>query len=307
MRHTPRHAAVALSSRRLQVVAMVMAATLALVVTSLVSQSRSQPAQAMAKIKCKQTTGTGRFDPIVHHDETPPVGHNHQFFGNNAWLSLPNPNAANLSDLQGKGTNCANPKDTAGYWVPVLQNKTTKAPVAVQAFTAYYRSFDFKEFGQGQPLPPDTRLVAEKHNWSCGQYMSVKPVPYIPDCSGATGQPGSTLTAHIDFPSCWNGVKPNHPASQVGDTTDNKNFAYESGGACPSGFPIKVVALRETISYQYTGHGTDLELSSDAEHGTTDGQSLHADFFNAWDTAGMASMVKNCVSGTGTPTAAECG
>src|SRR6478752_5539902 len=281
MRHTPRHAAMALPSRRLQVIAMIMAATLALIATSLVSQSRSQSAQAMAKIKCKQTTGTGRFDPIVHHDEQGQVGHNHQFFGNNAWLSLSNPNAANLSDLQGKGTNCENPKDTAGYWVPVLQYTATKKALTPQAFTAYYRS--------------------------CGQYMSVKPVPYIPDCSGATGKPGSTLTAHIDFPSCWNGVKPNHPASQVGDTTDNKNYAYRVGSSCPSGFPIKMVALRETISYPYTGKGADLELSSDAEHGTSDGQSLHADFFNAWDTAGFASMVKNCVSGTGTPTAAECG
>ena len=307
MRHTPRHAAMALPSRRLQVIAMIMAATLALIATSLVSQSRSQSAQAMAKIKCKQTTGTGRFDPIVHHDEQGQVGHNHQFFGNNAWLSLSNPNAANLSDLQGKGTNCENPKDTAGYWVPVLQYTATKKALTPQAFTAYYRSWDFKEFGQGQPFPADTRLVAEQHDWSCGQYMSVKPVPYIPDCTGATGKPGSTLTAHIDFPSCWNGVKPNHPASQVGDTTDNKNYAYRVGSSCPSGFPIKMVALRETISYPYTGKGADLELSSDAEHGTSDGQSLHADFFNAWDTAGFASMVKNCVSGTGTPTAAECG
>ena len=302
---SPSHAAVAPQPRRLKVVAMTLATTLALVVTLLALHA--QPAQAMAKIKCKQTTGTGRFDPIVHHDEASPVGHNHQFFGNNAWLSLPNPNTANLSDLQGRTTNCENAKDTAGYWVPVLQSTTTKAAVPVQAFTAYYRSWDFKEFGDGQPLPPDTRLVAEKHDWTCGQNMPQKPVPYIPDCSGASGTPGSTLTAHIDFPSCWNGVKPNHPAGQVGDTSDNRNFAYRVGSSCPSGFPIKVVALRETISYAYTGHGTDLELSSDPEHGTTDGQSLHADFFNAWDTAGMASMVKNCVSGTGTFTAAECG
>src|SRR6478736_10326968 len=183
MSTSPRHAAMPPPRRRLKLAAMVIASALALVAPSVLFSA--QPAQAMAKIKCKQTTGTGRFDPIVHHDETPPVGHNHQFFGNNAWLSLSNPNAANLSDLQGKGTNCENPKDTAGYWVPVLQYTATKKALTPQAFTAYYRSWDFKEVGQGQPFPADTRLVAEKHDWSCGQYMSVKPGPGIPDCTGA--------------------------------------------------------------------------------------------------------------------------
>ena len=305
MSTSPRHAAMPPPRRRLKLAAMVIASALALVAPSVLFSA--QPAQALAKIKCKQTTGTGQFDPIVHHDEKAPVGHQHQFFGNNAWLSLSNPNAANLSDLQGKTTNCVNPKDTAGYWVPVLRNTSTKAPVAVQAFTAYYRSWDFKDTGAGQPFPPDTRLVAQKHDWSCGQFMPQKPVSAIPDCSAATGRPGSTLTAHIDFPSCWNGVKPSHSASQIGDTNDNRNFAYRVGSSCPAGFPVKMVSLRETVSYTYTGHGTDLELSSDAEHGTTDGQSLHADFWNAWDTAGMASMVRDCVNGTGTFTTAECG
>src|SRR6478609_1971082 len=264
MSTSPRHAAMPPPRRRLKLAAMVIASALALVAPSVLSSA--QPAQALAKIKCKQTTGTGQFDPIVHHDEKAPVGHQHQFFGNNAWLSLSNPNAANLS--------------------------------AVQAFTAYYRSWDFKDTGAGQPFPPDTRLVAQKHDWSCGQFMPQKPVSAIPDCSAATGRPGSTLTAHIDFPSCWNGVKPSHSASQIGDTNDNRNFAYRVGSSCPAGFPVKMVSLRETVSYTYTGHGTDLELSSDAEHGTTDGQSLHADFWNAWDTAGMASMVRDCVNGT---------
>jgi hypothetical protein len=274
-----------------------------------VSSVATAPASsALAKIKCKQTTGTGEVDPIVHHNE-PAAGsaHLHQFFGNNSFLTLSNPNTANYQDLRSGGTNCVNPKDTAGYWTPVLRYKSTGKIVPTQAFTAYYRSWDFKTTGAGVPLPDDVRLVASQHSWTCGQFESVKPQAGVPDCSMASGSPGSTLTAHVDFPSCWDGVKPSHSTSQVGDTNDNKHFAYRTGSTCPAGFPVKTVQLRETLQFQYTGTGNDVELSSDHEKGTTDGMSLHGDFWNAWDPAGMASMVKNCVNPGGTATAAECG
>jgi hypothetical protein len=265
-------------------------------------------ASALAKIKCKQTTGTAKVDPIrTHNMPVSNMQHLHEFFGNNHFLSLSNPNAANYSDLVGQGTNCVNPADTAGYWVPALSYQSTGALVPVQAFTAYYRSWDFQKTGDGVPLPDDVRLIATKHDWTCGQFESTAPSQSIPDCSSANGSPGSTLTAHIDFPSCWDGVKPSHSSTEVGDTNDNKHFAYRVGSGCPAGFPIKTVALRETIQYDYQGRGDDLVLSSDSMMGTSDGQSLHADFWNAWTTAGMASMVKNCVNPGGNPTAAECG
>jgi len=277
--------------------------------TTLVSSvATSAPSQALSKIKCKQTTGTAHVDPIVHHNEQPSdMQHLHQFFGNNHLLSLPNPNAANYSDLLGQPTNCRNTGDTAGYWTPVLQYKASGQAVPVNAFTAYYRSWDFQKFGDGVPLPQDVRLIASKHNWDCGQFEPVAPSQSIPDCSMADGKPGSTLTAHIDFPSCWDGVKPSHSSGEVGDTRDNAHFAYRVGKQCPAGFPIKTVALRETLQFAYTGKGNDLQLSSDAMMGTTDGQSLHGDFWNAWDPAAFASMVRNCVTPGGNYTTTECG
>ena len=77
----------------------------------------------------------------------------HQFFGNNAFLSLPNPNAANYADLMGKGTNCEDPADTAGYWSPTLHYTTTGAVVPVAAFTAYYRSWNTQKTGEGTIRP----------------------------------------------------------------------------------------------------------------------------------------------------------
>ena len=77
----------------------------------------------------------------------------------------------------------------------------------------------------------------------------------IPDCSGLPGKPGLTLTAHIDFPSCWDGVKPSHPASQNGDTQGQRALRLPRGKKCPAGFPIGVTELRETIQFPYVGNG----------------------------------------------------
>ena len=293
------------SHRRRGNVAAWLAALLGLTAALVVLPSGS--ASAMAKIQCKQTSGTGYLDPIVHHDQYIGSAHLHQFFGNNAWLSLSNPNWANYSNLVGKGTNCLNTADTAGYWSPALRYTATGAVIPAIGFWAYYRAFDGSNTGPGMAFPPDTRLVATVHNWTCGQFERQQPVSYIPDCHRADGRPGHTLTAHIDFPSCWNGVKPYHPWNQVGDTRDNRNYAYAVKGVCPAGFPYKMLQLRETIAYAYHGYGADVQVASDPMTGMTDGMSMHADFWNTWVQTGLQSLVVNCVSGTGTRTRAECG
>jgi Domain of unknown function (DUF1996) len=265
-------------------------------------------ATGLGKIKCKETTGTAAIDPIVYHNMPVGSGHEHQFFGNNAFLSLNNPNAANYADLVGKGTNCEDAADTAGYWTPTLHNMTTGAAVPVAAFTAYYRSWNSQKAGEGVPYPPDARLVAHRINWTCGQRERVKPALSIPDCSMADGQSGSRLTAHIDFPTCWNGVLPRHSSAQVGNTNDNALFAYRLDSRnCPAGFPVKTVELRMTIQFQYTGKGTDLMLASDHMANTTDGRSLHADFWNTWVQAGFETMVRNCINPGQNRRASNCG
>lgn len=265
-------------------------------------------ATGLARIKCKETTGTAAVDPIVYHNLPAGSGHVHQFFGNNAFLSLPNPNAANYTDLVGKGTNCVDPADTAGYWSPTLHNMETGAIVPVRSFTAYYRSWNSKKTGEGVPYPPDARLIASQMDWTCGQRERVEPAPSIPDCSMADGGSGSLLTAHINFPSCWNGVLPRHSSRQVGNTNDNALFAYRlDRQSCPPGFPVKTVELRMTIQFQYTGKGTDVMLSSDHMANTTDGRSLHADFWNTWVQSGFQTVVHNCINPGLNRTAARCG
>jgi hypothetical protein len=291
--------------------AAAMITALALAATTGIASA--PPTWAMASIRCKQTTGAAAIDPIVHHNQPKAMVHVHQFFGNNAWLSKRN--FANYSDLVGKKTNCENHADTAGYWVPQL-TRLSGEPVRVEAFTAYYRPFTGvggPDFGPGEVIPADTRLIATHHDWSCGQFSRVGPQPSIPSCLGQSGRHGHTLTAHVTFPNCWDGERPHHPSSVAGNTSDNAHWRYKirvkgtGEYRCPAGFGHHMIELRETIQYAYTGNGRDLKLSSDRMAKTSDGRSLHGDFWNTWKMAGLRSMVKNCVNSGGRFTAKECG
>lgn len=285
----------------------------------------AMPSNALGKVKCdsnnQPTVSLGWYDPIVNHNDPGPSMHEHQFFGNIAWHSLGNPNTANYSDLEGKTNNCRKvlglsySADSAGYWVPTLRYKSGRTAgklVPAQQFTAYYRAFDGSTFGPGMAYPADTRLVATDdfgpgaHGWSCGQNSGTGATQAIPDCSAFSGKPGYTLSAHITFPSCWDGVLPNHSASDAGNTNDNAHYAYPKKGVCPAGFPNKMTQLRETIQFAYTGKGTDVELSSDRMAGTTDGLSMHADFWNTWAQPEFEQFIRDCVNSNANFASAKC-
>ncbi|MFC7488753.1 DUF1996 domain-containing protein [Knoellia sp. CPCC 206453] len=256
------------------------------------------------------------MDPIVNHNQAA-AAHQHDFFGAKSWQGTFG-NGADYNDVRGSATTCREQKDTAAYWAPSLV--FTSGPKAGQRvppvqFTAYYRAFASQSSGQGRPFPPDTRLVATDEagygltGWTCGQASRQAAVQggvgFIPDCTGEDGSPGNTLTAHVNFPSCWNGVLPNHTPGDVGDTRDNANYAYPANKtACPAAFPIEMVQLRETIQYAYTGNGADVALTSD--HGMRSGTEMHVDFWNTWDQAGFEDMVRTCITVASAYSAARC-
>lgn len=303
-----------------RVLALLAAFALALVGAVLTAS----PATALAKIKCDVGTrnGTdvavhvGNVDPIVNHNQ-PSSMHQHDFFGSKGWQGTKG-NAATYADATASATTCRDQKDTASYWAPSLvYTSGAKAGqrVPVLQFTAYYRAFASQQFGQARAFPADTRLVATDglgyglNGWTCGQASRQAAaqggVDFIPDCTGEDGSPGNTLTAHVNFPSCWNGVLPKHSASDVGDTRDNAHYTYPtSKKACPAAFPIEMVQLRETIQYAYTGNGSDVALASD--HGARNGSTFHVDFWNTWNQAGLEDMVSNCITNKAAYSAGRC-
>lgn len=276
------------------------------------------PAEALMKAHCKPEVGYGFIDPVVYHGVSGPTGHNHTFFANQKLLTLPNPNAANYADLSGAATTCQNTDDTAAYWIPTLLYKATGKPVPLNAMISYYRTFDHKDTGVAEPLPADLRMVGgnakatgpqdvRHFNWTCNMNSSRKG-PYISpeqaNCAAATGSV-VRLTAHVDFPSCWDGTMNDH--SITGNTADFSgtggvvnHLAYAKGSICPAGFPRKLAEVRFEVNWNYTGNGKDVMLSSDPVGGPY-GYTLHGDIWNTWiqtggKFGGMVGMVQNCVN-----------
>lgn len=304
---------------------MILAAATA-ALAALVAIAPATPATATGKVKCDVGVANGAdvavadaqaLDPVVYHnvdpaDTTAAQPHEHDFFAN-ALVPQLAPGGTYTDALAGS-TLCRLSTDTASYWAPSLIY--TSGPkigqrVPVQQFTAYYRGFAGQTKHAGsQAYPPGVRLVATDNDgygltgWTCGAKSTVTGgQDPIPDCSGEDGTAGNTLTAHVNFPSCWNGNLPNHPGdpgregdadTEYGDTRDNADWTYPTNKtSCPADFPIEVVQLREAIQYQYTGDGTDVALSSD--HGATPGTTFHADFWNTWQPGALEDFVARCV------------
>jgi hypothetical protein len=295
-----------MNQRKLRTVAVTLFATLAMVITCLLNAT---PATALGKVKCGDTgpVTVANVDPIMDHNGTGSM-HEHQVFGNTSWVAKGD--SANYTDLINGSTDCRLPADTAGYWTPTLRYISGPKKgqlIATQQFTAYYRDYTNNgKFGPGQAFPADTRLVSEPGHgyWDCGDKSGTSPTAFVPSCVGQSGKPGHTLTAHIELPSCWDGVLPNHKSTDVGDTSDNAHYAYPVRKVCPAGFPNKMVGLRETLQFTYVGDGTDVALASDAMMGTSDGRSLHADFWNGWQQDKFVAFAKQCVQGIGYTTKA---
>jgi hypothetical protein len=200
--------------------------------------------------------------------------------------------------------------------------------VDAKRILAYYRSFDHKTTGVAEPIPADLRVVAgsatqpanvpldkTRINWTCDERSS-RTGPYASideaNCGAATGT--VYLTAHIDFPTCWDGQ---YSPRGSGDTRDNVHLTYAVGkpAKCPAGFDHKLAELRETVKW---GNGTaavwrtgSVALESDidareAGNPVASGQTMHADFWNTWVQTGgvhggMVGMVTSCINNARPP------
>jgi len=263
----------------------------------------ASPARAMAKVSCKPDVGMRQVDPIVARGSTTSA-HMHEFFGNNALLTLTAPENATYDQLVDQPTACTNPGDSAAYWAPALLINGQLTPAG--RFVAYYRSFDHLEVGTAQPYPADLRIVTARYSWSCHESSTIVRQVTIPDCSTATGT-AVRLTVHYTFPSCWDGRLNDH--TTTGNTADyaptgvTNHLTFftktKTGTSCPAAYPIKLPELLENVSW---GDGTpgywagkQLSLSSD---GPTDppGTTSHADFLQTWDPTALSTMVTQCIN-----------
>jgi hypothetical protein len=224
----------------------------------------------------------GPDDPIVKPN-MPGTSHMHDFFGNVT-------TAANstFDSLSHTGTTCSRPQDHAAYWVPTLMVDGQQVkPVGINA---YYRT-GRRDPSSIRPFPPGLKIVAGNSKATGPQKASVTtfgcrnmagPPPSataLPTCP--TGR-GDGLTMSIHFPDCWIG--------EDLDSADHLSYlAYSVRGVCPDGYPVPVPALTVHVKYDIAG-GPGVTLASGPFY------TAHADFFNAWDEATLASLVRSCIN-----------
>jgi hypothetical protein len=196
--------------------------------------------------------------------------------------------ASTLATLQRGGTSCDNPADKSAYWAPALISPSGQV-IVPQRISAYYVGGNLVGSMSVMPYPSGLKIVAggdtrnfDQAGYSCTEGNPISSVPL--NCGN-----GANLRAIIIFPSCWDGVHT--------DSTDHRShMAYPNGRGCPAHFPVLVPKLGLRVKYPI-GNARGYGLSSDMGMHMTNGMSLHADFFNAWDPTSLAHLVA-CLNGT---------
>jgi hypothetical protein len=218
-------------------------------------------------------------DPIVYPGR-PGLSHDHTFVGNVSTNAF-----SNVTSLRAARTTCSRSGDTAAYWMPTLV--VNGLAVEPRGATIYYRR---KTLEPVRAFPAGLKMIAGNSRatapqdlkvafWNCGAQAGVAPSATVPTCANTRAE---GLRLHVNFPNCWDG---RHLDSQ----DHQSHMAYSVGGRCPATHPVAVPAISLIYRYPVAG-GAGVELASKGQF------SAHADFFNAWRQATLASLVKTCLN-----------
>jgi hypothetical protein len=229
---------------------------------------------------------TAPDDPIVFPNQAG-ASHNHTFMGNTTTNA-----ASTAGSLLAGSTRCTVPGDRSGYWMPTLYNGDRPVlPTGPQVI--YYKS-GVRDYTSVRPFPPGLRYLVGSpsttadqfraapgwvEGWECGD--SYKNVDFPATCPA-----GTQLNMRYQAPSCWDG--------RHLDTPDHKShMAYPANrdGVCPTSHPVAVPMIEFKMAFPVAGDMSKVRLSSGR------GFSFHYDFFNAWDQAVLAALVRHCING----------
>lgn len=224
-------------------------------------------------------------DPIVYPG-VEGAAHRHHFFGNTSTKYR-----SRTRSLENHETNCDRPEDKAAYWVPALYNNGVELPF--EASHVYYRNSAVTEKSQIVPFPRGLRMIAgtaahpeapagaRTAEWACLGSEKVVSDDIPAYCSR------QKIIATITFPSCWDGKKLT--------STDQSHMAYpwentNRPRSCPSTHPVELPELTEWVRYfPRTTNMTGITLSSG------NGDTMHGDFWNAWEEPKLAQLVTDCL------------
>lgn len=226
-------------------------------------------------------------DPIVYPGEEDGA-HRHHFMGSTAVDY-----ATTTASLKNGETNCDRPKDKSAYWVPALYRDGVELPF--EATHVYYRNGNVTHKELMVPFPRGLRMVAgttafpepppgfRTAEWACQGSEDVVYDDIPATCAS------QKIIATITFPSCWDGERKT--------SSDQSHMAYpwqnpDRPRTCPSTHPVVLPEVTEW--YRWDLQTTDMRGITLA---SGDGDTLHADFWNAWNKKALARLVTNCLLG----------
>ncbi len=251
------------------------------------------------------------FDDAIVHPGVVGSTHEHGYAGS----SDTNANST-VPSMESGTSSCPLSFDTAGYWFPLLTSPSTVPCNAAQRGTyeppdplsisaplgqcvyrptlvnVYYRS---RVGVLVQPFPQDLRMVAGGDTlnppYAGGvqgslSYSCVDSGPYYaspPLCPGKNG-----VGMNVHFPDCL-------LSTAVLGVDNSANMVY-STKLCPAGYiqlPRLSLHIRFAAGTGGPGWGTDADFMK----GMTNGESLHADFWNTWNQSVLAGLVTRCLNG----------
>jgi len=219
------------------------------------------------------------IDPIVHPGHAG-MSHGHDFYGATGIRADSTP-----AQLRRQRTTCDKTVDTASYWHPTLYDHGR--PVRPRSIQAYYRAAPGVEPSAVRPFPFGLAMIAgdaqatgpqrgDAAGWVCGARPDVHARP--PDCPGT-----APLHMLLTFADCWDGTRLDSPDHR-------SHVAYSARGRCPGTHPVHVPQLTVAVTFPITDSGHDLRLASGSVN------SAHGDFLNAWDPAGLAREIIQCIA-----------
>lgn len=235
-------------------------------------------------------TGLGYIDPIVSPGQ--PSAHLHQIFGNTATT----PDSTYESLRAGPGSTCdGGLLNLTPYWFPAMIDAQGNV-VGAERMQIYYKGLGYAPGGLAgaqesireiETLPAGLRMISTARTWRCEN--NTNEGGRIPDSCG-----GSRLMGEVKFPSCWDGRNldsPDHRSHMAFPSRDPDLGNLR----CPASHPHHLVEITEIVYYPAAGDQAGWRLSSDIVAGATDGTTLHADWFGAWDPATLERWHTHCI------------
>ena len=228
-----------------------------------------------------------RDDPILYPGEEGRA-HRHHFLGNTT-----TDYATTTRSLKNGETNCDRPQDKSAYWAPAVYLDGVEVPF--EATHVYYRNGNVTDKHLMVPFPRGLRMIAgttaypepppgvRTAEWACHGSANVVSDDIPRTCAS------QKLIGTITFPSCWDGERLT--------TTDQSHMTYpwqntDQPRTCPSTHPVVLPELTEWFRWDL--ETTDMRRVTLA---SGDGDTLHGDFWNAWNQKALSRLVTQCLLG----------